>query len=144
MVYRRVGFLALFLYAGLASAQVYPPGGGYPGGGGGYPPGGYPPGTYPPGGYPGGGRGGPGIPMPGRRGKDSKKDTPQALPNFRGALKRMDDKPITLELEDHRELDFKRNGKTKFISKGEEIKSPNINPGDALSIEASKEGHGYL
>ena len=144
MVYPRVGLFALFLYAGLASAQVYPPGGGYPPyPGGGYPPGGYPPGTYPPGTYPGGGRG-PGIPVPGKRGKDSKKETPQALPNFRGALKRMDDKSITLELEDHREMDFKRNGKTKFISKGEEIKSPNISPGDPLSIEASEDATGYF
>jgi hypothetical protein len=142
MLYQRVGLVALFLYAGLASAQVYPPGGGgYPGGG--YPPGGYPPGGYPPGGYPGGR--GPGIPIPGRRSKDStKQDTTKALPNFRGALKRMDDKTITLELEDHRELDFKRNGKTKFISKGEEIKSPNISPGDPLSIEASEDATGYF
>jgi hypothetical protein len=57
----------------------------------------------------------------------------------------MDDKTITLELEDHRELDFKRNGKTKFLSsKGDEIKSPNINPGDPLSIEASEDATGYF
>ncbi len=145
MVYRRVGLFALFLCAGLAYGQVYPPGGGYPPyPGGGYPPGGYPPGSYPPGTYPGGGRG-PGIPIPGRRGsKDSKKDTAQPLPNFRGALKRMDDKSITLELEDHREMDFRRNGKTKFLSNGEEIKSPNINPGDPLSIEASEDAQGYF
>src|SRR4051812_43638046 len=87
-----------FLIAiGVAGAQVYPPGGGgspYPGGGGSPYPGRSP--------YPGGGSGSP-LPIPGRRGQSKPKtDTNQPYPNFRGTLKRMDDKNISLELGDNR------------------------------------------
>src|SRR5215469_2553609 len=88
----------LVLALGVASAQIYPPGT-YPGGG--YPGGGYPGGGgYPPGRYPGG----TGVPIPGtsrggKQGKNTPKtDTGSAYPNFRGKLKHMDDKTISLEL----------------------------------------------
>src|SRR5579863_2595898 len=125
---RRVCLL-LILAGGVASAQVYPPGGGYPPGG--YPPGGYPPGY--PGGYPGGG----GIPLPGRtsKGKPDTSTKGQPLPNFRGKLKQMDAKTITLALDDDRMLIFKRNDKTKFFKGGDEVKSPKFNEGDQISIE---------
>ena len=114
----------------------YPPGG-YPGGG--YPPGGYPPGSYPPGQYPGRGAG---IPIPS---KGSTKPTANApMPNFRGNLKQIDDKTITLELEDHREMQFRRNGKTKFFKNGDEVKSPKFTIGDQLSVEGLEDAQGYF
>ena len=137
MVYRRVGLCALLLALGVASAQIYPPGGGYPPGG--YPPTGYP-GQRP---YPGGG----GIPIPTRGGKTTKpkNDTSnQPLPNFRGKLKQMDNKTISLELGDNRVLDFKRNDKTKFFKNGDEIKNPKFNPGDQVSIEGPEDNDGYM
>jgi len=136
--------LVLGLMPGTASAQYgggqYPPGG-YPPGS--YPPGGYPgqypPGTYPPGSYP---RGGTGIPLPSGK---KKTDTPNGpMPNYRGLLKQMDDKNITLELEDHRLLQFKRNGKTKFFKNGDEVKSPKFDPGDQLSIEGPEDNEGFM
>jgi len=148
---------AWFLLAlGTAAAQVYPPGGGYPPGG--YPPGGYPPGGYPPGGYPGGGYPpgrypgqypgqGPGIPIP-TRGSKSKpqpsKDSGQPLPNFRGKLKQMDNKTITLELGDNRNLEFRRNDKTKFFKNGDEVKNPKFTVGDQISIEGPEDTQGYM
>jgi hypothetical protein len=135
MVYRAgVGLCALlFLALGVASAQVYPPGGGYP-------PGGYPGGGYPPGGYPGGQPypGGGGIPIPTRGAKTPKPSTStvgQPLPNFRGKFKQMDNKTISLELNDNRILDFRRNDKTKFFKNGDEVKNPKFTAGDQLSIE---------
>lgn len=120
--------------AGVAAAQI-----GYPGG---YPPLGYPGGRPP--GYPGGqpypGTGG-GIPMPrsgGKQPKNSKKEQ-APLPNFRGKVKQMDAKSISLELDDYRVMEFRVTGKTKFTKNGEELKSPKFNPGDQLSIEASEE-----
>lgn len=117
----------LFLSAGLAYAQ--------------YPPGGYPPGGYPP----GGGRSPGGIPMPGRKGsKPQKADQNQPLPNFRGRLKQMDAKSITLELDDNRVLEFKRTDKTKFYKNGDELKSPTFAAGDQISVEGPQDPEGYL
>src|ERR1019366_10288570 len=121
-----------------AQAQVYPPGG-YPGGG--YPGGGYP-GQYP---YPGGrGPTVPGIPIPRKGSTQPSKDASQPLPNFRGKLKQMDAKTITLELGDNRLLEFKRTDKTKFYKSGEELKSPTFKPGDQVSIEGPEDPHGYM
>src|SRR4051794_15074919 len=131
--------LCVLFAAGVAGAQVYPPGGGspYPGGGGSPYPGRSP--------YPGGGGGSP-LPIPGRRGGQQKttKDPAQPLPNFRGVLKRMDDKGLAIELGDSRVLDFRRTGKTKFFKAGEELKSPKFGMGDQVSIEAAEEPGGDL
>ncbi len=132
----------LVLAASVAIAQVYPggypPGGGYPGGG--YPGGGYP---YPGGGYPGGG--GTGIPIPGRRsGGQPKADPNQPLPNFRGKLKHMDEKTITLALGDERTMDFRRTSKTKFFKNGDEIKSPQFAVGDQISVEGPEQADGSM
>jgi hypothetical protein len=125
------------LTVGVASAQ-YPPVG-YPGG---YPPGGYP-GQYP---YPG--QRGPSIPIPTRGSKqpkdNTKTDAGQVLPNFRGKLKQMDDKTISLEMGDNRVLDFKRTSKTKFYKNGDEIKTPKFSPGDQISIEGPEDQSGYF
>jgi len=57
----------------------------------------------------------------------------------------MDDKSITLELGDHRILDFKRNSKTRFFKDGAEVKSPKFAAGDQLSIEGPRDQVGeYL
>ncbi len=127
---------------GVVSAQIYPPGGYPPGGypGGGYPPGSYPPGSYPPGSYPGGG-----IPIPTRGSKTPKpKQDTGALPNFRGKLKNLDAKVVSLELGDHRVLDFKRTDKTKFYKNGNELKDPKFNVGDQISIEGPEAQDGSM
>ena len=139
----KAGILLLVVFAA-AEAQIYPPGGGYPGGG--YPGGGYPGGGggYPGGGYPGRGTG-TGIPMPGRNKAGKPKTDPnQPLPNFRGKLKQIDAKAISLELGDNRVLDFKRTDKTKFFRAGDEVKTPDFSPGDQLSVEAQEEQAGGM
>jgi hypothetical protein len=127
----------LVIGASVAGAQVYP--GGYPPGG--YPGGGYP---YPGGGYPGGG--GTGIPIPGRRPNSGqpKADPNQPFPNFRGKLKHMDDKTITLALGDDRVMDFRRTSKTKFFKNGDEIKTPQFAAGDQISIEGPEQADGSM
>jgi hypothetical protein len=130
-----------------AQAQVYP-GGGYPGGG--YPGGGYPGGGYPGGGYPGGGypgTGGTGIPVPGRTGRNSKTPPPNQngpLPNFRGNLKVFNDKALSVELGDKRVMDFKRTDKTKFFKAGDQVKTPNFELGDQVSVEAQSDTGGGM
>ena len=57
------------------------------------------------------------------------------MPNFRGKLKSMDGKTITLALDDDRILDFRRTNSTKFFKGGDEIKDPKFKAGDQLSIE---------
>ena len=135
----KAGLLFILLPAAMM-AQVYPP----IGGGGGYPGGGYP-GQSP---YPGGRQPtGSGIPIPGR--SKSSKD-PRAskagdpLPNFRGNLKVMDDKTVSVELGDQRVMDFRRDGKTKFFKSGDEVKVPKFNLGDQVSVEAREEPGGYM
>jgi len=111
--------ILVLMAAGAVSAQVYPPVG-YPGG--------YP---YPRTGVP--------IPVPGQSGKSN-----QPLPNYRGKLKQMDDKTITLTLADDRDLLFKRDSKTKFYKGGDEVKNPKFAAGDQLSIEGPVYGNGYM
>lgn len=124
------GKLSLLAFSlGIASAQIMPPVG-YPGG-------------YPGGGYPTGG----GIPIPvPSRGKTQPNSSTKGdpLPNFRGKLKRMDAKSITLTLGDDRVLDFRRTKDTKFYKGGNETKDPKFNPGDQLSIEGPEDNTGYL
>jgi hypothetical protein len=135
-VLRTAGWFAIWLLAaGAASAQVYPPGG-YPGGG--YPPGGYPNGN--PGNYPSG----PSIPL-GRNKTNPKTSTKgEPMPSFRGKLQQMDGKAITIALDDDRQVDFKRNDKTKFFKNGEEVKNPQFAVGDQLSVEGPEDEKGYL
>src|ERR1019366_3519928 len=129
--------LVLVLALGTAAAQY---GGQYPPGQ--YPPGQYPPGTYPPGTSP---RGGQGIPMPSKKSSKTKDDPANApMPNYRGLFKQMDDKNLTIELDDHRLLQFKRNGKTKFYKNGDEVKAPKFDPGDQLSVEGPEDAEGFL
>ena len=129
-------FLLALAAAGVAAAQIYPPVG-LPGT---YPPVGYP-GGYPPG-YPGGAP----VPSP-RRGsgtKDSKNPQPNVLPNFRGKLKRMDSKSISLELDDYRVMEFRVTSKTKYLKSGDELKSPKFDAGDQVSVEGSEEPDGSM
>jgi len=51
----------------------------------------------------------------------------------------MDNKTISLELNDNRILDFKRNDKTKFFKNGDEVKTPKFTVGDQLSIEGPED-----
>lgn len=121
--------------AGAAVAQIGSPPVGYPGG--------YPPGYPSP--YPGGGpvpNTGGGIPSPRRGNKQpagSKTNKDQPLPNFRGRLKQMDSKSISLELDDYRVMEFRVTGKTKYTKNGDVVKSPKFDPGDQISVEATEE-----
>jgi hypothetical protein len=85
-----------------------------------------------------------GIPIPskGKSKPDSTKGQP--LPNYRGTLKTMDTKIITLTLGDDRAMDFKRTAKTKFFKNGAEIKDPKFAAGDQLSIEGPDDGNGFM
>ncbi len=121
-------FLLAVLSVGATAAQVMPPVG-YPGG---YP-GGYP--RTPVG----------GIPIPSRGKTQPNSSTKgQPMPNFRGKLKQMDSKTITLALDDDRILDFRRTSSTKFYKSGDEIKDPKFSPGDQLSIEGPEDNAGYM
>ncbi len=120
--------ICVLIAAGIAGAQVYPPVGGSP----------YPGRRSP---YPTGG--GSPLPIPGRRQPTASKDPTQPLPNFRGALKRMDEKELAIELGDSRVLDFRRTSRTRFFKAGEELKSPKFSMGDQVSIEASEDPGGY-
>ncbi len=84
-----------------------------------------------------------GIPSRGKTPKNSKTDS-AVLPNFRGKLKLMDSKTISLELGDHRVLDFKRTDKTKFYKNGDEIKNPKFTVGDQISVEGPEDQEGNL
>ncbi len=127
---RGAGLLVMGLLVVAASAQIYPPGGGYPG-------------QSP---YPGGRQPTtPGIPIPGRGSKQQNtKEPAKVLPNFRGHLKQMDDKSLTLELDDFRVLEFRRTDKTKFFKSGDEVKTPNFGGGDQISVEGSEDPGGYF
>jgi outer membrane biosynthesis protein TonB len=87
--------------------------------------------------------------MPGGRSSKSKADKNdstkgQPLPNFRGKLKQMDAKTITLALDDDRQIQFKRNDKTKFFKGGDEIKDPKFAEGDQISIEGPEDATGNM
>jgi hypothetical protein len=87
----------------------------------------------------------PGTSRGGKQGKNTPRtDTGSAYPNFRGKLKHMDDKTISLELSDDRVMDFKRTGKTRFFKNGDEVKDPKFNPGDQISVEGPEEANGYM
>ncbi len=121
----------------VAQAQIGYPGGGYPLPGG-YP-GGYPGGGYPGGGYPGG------IPIPVPGGKPNPTGTGgQPLVNFRGKLKTLDSKSLAIEMDDNRVIEFRLNSKTKYFKKGDEIKKPDFETGDQLSVEGSEDATGHM
>jgi len=127
--------LLTLLVSGAALAQIYPPTmpGQSP-----YP---YPGQTQ----YPGRRQPTGGVPVPGKGSKNDKNASKnQPLPNFRGQLKQMDDKTISVQLGDERVMDFKRTGSTKFFKGGDEVKSPKFNQGDQVSVEAQEEPGGYL
>jgi len=83
------------------------------------------------------------VPTRGGKTPKPKADT-GALPNFRGKLKNLDNKIVSLELGDHRVLDFKRTGSTKFYKNGEEIKDPKFHVGDQISIEGPEAQDGTM
>jgi hypothetical protein len=126
-------WLALALTC-LAQAQIGYPGGGYP------LPGQYPyPGRYP-GGYP---YPGTGTPIPGGK-PNPTGNAGQPLANFRGNLKTLDSKSLSLEMDDYRVVEFRLNSKTKYFKKGDEIKKPDFQIGDQLSVEGSEDQGGHM
>lgn len=119
----------------LAQAQI-----GYPGG---YPLPGQNP--YPGGGYPGGGYPGTGIPIPRTGGPRTPTGTAgQPLANFRGKMKTIDSKSLALEMDDYRVVEFRLTSKTKYFKKGDEIKKPDFQQGDQLSVEGNEDNTGHM
>jgi hypothetical protein len=106
-------------------------------------PGGYPlPGQYP---YPGGGYPGTGIPIPRTGGPRTPTGTAgQPLANFRGKLKTMDSKSLSLEMDDYRVVEFRLTSKTKYFKKGDEIKKPDFQQGDQLSVEGNEDNTSHM
>jgi hypothetical protein len=104
-------------------------------------PGGYPPDQRP---YPSPG----GIPFPWpRRGKQDggqTKSPSEQLSNFRGTLRKLDQKAILVEANDGRMLDFRRSEKTKFYKNSQEVNPTELEPGDRVSVEARQDQQGYL
>jgi hypothetical protein len=77
--------------------------------------------------------GGLGVPMP---------DLPQV--NYRGTLKKIDNKIITLELRNGQTFNFQRSGKTKFYKDSKEIKSSDLHIGEPLSVDATEDPQAFL
>jgi hypothetical protein len=122
--------LLLLAAAGLAEAQI-----------------GYPlPGQYP---YPGGPVPGTGYPYPGSR-IPGTSTTPnggtanQPLPSFRGTLKHIDSKSLTVEMDDYRVLDFRITSKTKYFKDNQEVKPSQFNAGDTVTVEGPYDKAGEL
>ncbi len=66
------------------------------------------------------------------------------MANFRGKLKHLDSKSLTLEMDDHRILEFRVNGKTKYLKSGQPIKTPDFKEGDQLSVEGLEDATSSL
>ncbi|HUP04393.1 MAG TPA: DUF5666 domain-containing protein [Bryobacteraceae bacterium] len=150
---RLSGCLVLLLAAATAGAQIYPGGGyPYPGGGYPYPGGGYPyPGTGSP--YPGGtpypGTGYPGTTgttqSPAGRNPQGTASKSAPLPSFRGRIRVIDSKTLTLGLDDDRAITFKVTDKTRFYKNGATLKTPtDFKPGDQVSVEGPEDMAGNM
>ncbi len=82
--------------------------------------------------------------MPSSRGSGQTKQPDAPLPTFHGTLAHLDDKSITLNTDDHREIDFKRTGKTRFFKGDREAKPADFKPGDEVSVDAPQDSAGNL
>jgi hypothetical protein len=56
----------------------------------------------------------------------------------------MDSKSLALEMDDYRVVEFRLTSKTKYFKKGEEIKKPDFQQGDQLSVEGNEDNTGHL
>ena len=147
-----LALLSFLLVQQFATAQLSP-GGQYPQGGGQYPPGG----GYPSGGNYPQGQGQPlpggGIPMPrwpGKKGASKKSaEKKDAVPTAttKGMLRRLDEKLLTLEAEDHRIVRFELSENTKYkksdLKDKTELKTSELKPGDHLTVESVQDEQGY-
>jgi hypothetical protein len=151
MSYRIACLLGLGLSAVCAFGQIGSPGqypGQYPPGQ--YPPGQYPPGQYPPGQggrYPGGAGGGGGNPFP-RRSKTTSKTEKQEdkvpTSTVDGRLRRISSSDLIVETEDKRTITISLANSTKYFKSGAApAKFGDFQPGDRLTIEATKNDNGY-
>jgi hypothetical protein len=84
------------------------------------------------------------IPAPsiGKKGKKAEPVVPTQV--FTGMFKQMDSKTVTLAMDDNREVEFKRNDKTKFFKEGEELAAPVFQRGDKITVDAQEDAKGYL
>lgn len=136
----RRSWLALAILAAFLAAEALAQ---YPGQ---YPPGGYPPG----GGYPGGQypqqQTGPGIPWPRKKKKTANgKDAEDAnLQQIKGTLRQLNARTIVMTADDSRNIEFRYADTTKFLNKGEPMKSALLRPGDHIMIEANQDDEGYF
>ena len=138
MILRPGSFLIpAFLVAGCAFGQIS-----YPGQ--------YPPGQYPPGQYPGQGRypqGGSSSPFPGRGRTSSKtqQDSQAKTPviTIVGMLRRMSGSDMVVEADDKRIVTLGLAGTTKYYkAAGGNAKTTDLQPGDHLTIDATRDDKG--
>ncbi len=104
-----------------------------------------------PGGYPGGYPGqypqqtGPGIPWPRKKKKTADKQTDETnLQQIKGMLRQLSAKSLVLTADDSRNIEFRCADTTKFLNKGEPMKSDLLRPGDRVMVEANQDEQGYF
>jgi hypothetical protein len=142
MIYR-AGLLLVpaFLVAGTAFGQI-----GFPGQ---YPGGQYPGGQYPGGQYPGQGRypqGGSSSPYPGRGSTTTKTQNNQApVITITGMLRRISGSEMVVESDDKRIVTLALSSTTKYYkAAGGSAKTTDLQPGDHMNIDATKDDNGYF
>jgi hypothetical protein len=147
MIYRP-GLLLVpaFLVASTAFGQIGFPGQ-YPGGQ--YPGGQYPGGQYPGGQYPGQGRypqGGSSSPFPGRGSTTTKTQNNQApVITITGMLRRISGSEMVVESDDKRIVTLALSTTTKYYkAAGGNAKTTDLQPGDHMNIDATKDDNGYF
>ena len=64
--------------------------------------------------------------------------------NYKGKLKKIDEKVIEVDLDDGRMATFERSRKTKFYKDSKEVKASVLQIGDRVSIEATEDPQAYL
>src|ERR1700722_3055247 len=142
MIYRP-GLLLVpaFLVASTAFGQI-----GFPGQ---YPGGQNPGGQYPGGQYPGQGRypqGGSSSPFPGRGSTTTKTQNNQApVTTITGMLRRISGSEMVVESDDKRIVTLALSSTTKYYkATGGSAKTTDLQPGDHMNIDATKDDNGYF
>jgi hypothetical protein len=138
--------ILVLLIGGCGFGQVNFPGQSPPGQ---YPPGQYPPGQYPPGQYPPGqGRnpqGGSSNPFPGRKKNTGKTQEDQVpVQTLSGMLRRISSTNAVIESEDKRIITVSIPQTTKYYKASEPGAASDFQPGDHVTVEATRDDNGYF
>jgi hypothetical protein len=90
---------------------------------------------------------GPGIPgIPGRKGSKKTAEKKDAVPtsSTKGMLRRLDEKLLILEAEDHRIVRYQLSENTKYKKALKDVQPSELKPGDHLLVEATQDDQGYF